>query len=88
MLERGLDRYPDNQKILYNLAKNYFRVNNYSKCIQVAAKYLEHDSVTSMPTFISGAAYYQMLDYGVAINNLERAVELDPHFVNASLPWE
>ena len=83
MLERGLERYPDNQKILYNLAKNYFRVNNYSKCIQTAARYLEHDKRNKYAYFISGAAYYQMLDYNEAIKNLERAVELDSHFVNA-----
>jgi len=28
ILEDGLKRYPYNQKLLYNLAKNYFRVNN------------------------------------------------------------
>ena len=32
---------PDNQKIMYNLAKNYFRVNNYRKAIDTIEKYIE-----------------------------------------------
>jgi len=83
LLEKGLEKFPDNQKILYNLAKNYFRVNNYSKCIEIAERYLEHDKRNKYAFYICGAAYYQMLDYQSSIRYLERAVEIDSHFMNA-----
>ncbi len=83
LLEESLNKFPGNQKILYNLGKNYFRVNDYNKCIQIIERYLEHDKRNKYAYYISGAAYYQIMDIENAVKHLERAVDLDSHFVNA-----
>ncbi len=82
-LETGLLKYPNNQKILYNLTKNYFRVNNYSKAIQNIERYIDNDQRNKYAFYICGSCYYQMLDYKSAVENFEKAIELDPNFVNA-----
>ena len=43
ILEDGLKKYPYNQKLLYNLGKNYFRVNNYARTVKALERYLEND---------------------------------------------
>ncbi len=83
LLEEGLLRYPDNQKILYALSKDYFRVNNYNKSIQNIEKYLVNDRKNKYAFYICGASYYQMMDFTTAITYYEKAMELDPNFVNA-----
>ncbi len=83
MLEEAMIKFPDNQKILYNLAKNYFRVNDYNKCIETMEKYLDHDKRNKYAFYIAGAACYQIMDFDSAAKNFERAVDLDSHFVNA-----
>ncbi|HPK44281.1 MAG TPA: SpoIIE family protein phosphatase, partial [Spirochaetota bacterium] len=42
-LERSLTLYPNNRKLIYNLAKNYFRVNNFGKASELIEQYLEMD---------------------------------------------
>ena len=82
-LEKGLVRYPDNQKILYNLGKNYFRVNNYSRAVAVTEKYLEKDKRNKYAFYLCGASYYQMMDYTNAVDFFDRALDLDGNFSNA-----
>jgi tetratricopeptide (TPR) repeat protein len=82
-LERGLSLYPDNRKLLYNLAKNYFRVNNYARTIETIQSYIEADKRNKYAYYIAGAAYYQMMDYQNSIYMLEEAVRIDQNFSNA-----
>ena len=82
-LERGLSLYPDNRKLLYNLAKNYFRVNNYARTIEAIQSYIEADKRNKYAYYIAGAAYYQMMDYQNSIYMLEEAVRIDQNFSNA-----
>ncbi len=83
VLEDGLNRYPDNPKILYNLAKDYFRVNNYAKAIENMEQYLQLDQRNKYAYYITGASYYQQSDFFNAIDLFEKAIELDNKFVNA-----
>ncbi len=82
-LEKGLSLYRGNRKILYNLAKNYFRVNNYGKTVEYISLYLESDKKNKFAYYLSGAAYYQMMDYKNAIIQLEKSVQIDQNFSNA-----
>ncbi len=83
MLENGLVKFPNNQKILYNLTKNYFRVNNYSKAIHYIERYIENDKMNKYAFYICGSCYYKMLDFKYAIEQFEKALELDGNFTNA-----
>lgn len=83
MLETGLNKYPDNQKILYNLGKNYFRVNNFNKTVQTLDRYIENDKKNKFAFYILGAAHYQMMDYRTAIEKFNFALSIDPNMANA-----
>jgi phosphoserine phosphatase RsbU/P len=83
VLEKGLKKYPDNQKIMYNLAKNYFRVNNYRRAIDTIETYIANDEMNKNAYYIGGAANYQMGEFDAAIEYFNRALELDAVFVNA-----
>ena len=83
ILEKGLEKHRDNQKILYNLSKNYFRVNNFTKALEYIERYLAIDKRNKFAFYISGASYYQTMDYKKSVENFERALELDPNFINA-----
>jgi len=82
-LERSLTLYPNNRKLIYNLAKNYFRVNNFGKASELIEQYLEMDKRNKYAYYVGGAAYYQMMNYEKAIQLLERAQSIDPNFTNA-----
>ncbi|TAL30712.1 MAG: tetratricopeptide repeat protein [Spirochaetes bacterium] len=82
-LERGLRLYPKNRKLIYNLAKTYFRINNFGKAVESINEYLQHDTRNKYAYYIAGAAHYQMLDYLKAIEMLEEALRIDQNFVNA-----
>lgn len=82
-LERSLTLYQDNRKLLYNLAKNYFRVNNYGKTVECVEKYVDMDKRNKYAYYVGGAAYYQMMNYENSIRYLEKAQSLDPNFTNA-----
>jgi len=82
-LERSLALYPNNRKLIYNLAKNYFRVNNFGKSSELIEQYLEMDKRNKYAYYVGGAAYYQMMNYEKAIQLLEKAQSLDPNFTNA-----
>lgn len=83
LLEKGLEKYPGNQKLLYNLSKNFFRVNNYGKSAQVMQKYLEHDKRNKFAFYVCGSAFYQLAEYTKAIAYFESALDIDQNFVNA-----
>ncbi|MGQ9843616.1 MAG: SpoIIE family protein phosphatase [Spirochaetota bacterium] len=82
-LERSLALYPNNRKLIYNLAKNYFRVNNFGKASELIEQYLAMDKRNKYAYYVGGAAYYQMMNYEKAIQLLEKAQSLDPNFTNA-----
>jgi len=82
-LEKGLEKFPENQKIRYNLAKNYFRVNSFRKSIDTMNNYIERDKMNKNAYYIAGAAYYQLGDFDNAIVFFDSALELDNTFVNA-----
>jgi sigma-B regulation protein RsbU (phosphoserine phosphatase) len=82
-LERGLNLYPENRKLLYNLAKNYFRVNNFGQTVECIKKYISSDKRNKYAFYVGGAAYYQMMDYRNSIELLEEALRIDQNFVNA-----
>jgi len=83
VLENGLEKYPENMKILYNLGKNYFRVNNFSKSIQIIQEYLKRDTRNKFAYYICGASYYQMMDFKAATEQLNLALAIDPNMANA-----
>ncbi|HPV43484.1 MAG TPA: SpoIIE family protein phosphatase [Spirochaetota bacterium] len=83
VLEKGFKKYPENQKILYNLAKNYFRVNSFRKAIDRIQAYIENDKMNKNAYYIGGASYYQLGDFDSAIEYFEKGLEIDPSFVNA-----
>lgn len=85
ILERGLTVFKDNRKLMYNLAKYYFRVNNYGKTVEYTSNYLKQDKTNKYAYYLGGAAYYQMFDYKNATEYLENAIRIDPNFVNAHL---
>jgi len=83
MLEEGLSQFPRNQKLLYNLTKNYFRVNNYNKALTMIDQYLKGDKRNKFAYYLAGASCYQMLDYPAAIDHLEKALQIDSNFDKA-----
>jgi len=83
VLEKGLKKFPENQKILYNLSKNYFRMNDYGKAIKSIEHYIVNDKMNKNAYYICGAAYYQLGDFDNAVSYFEKALELDAMFVNA-----
>ncbi len=83
LLENGLEKYPENQKILYNLGKNYFRVNNYNKAVQILEKYIRKDKKNKFAFYVNGASHYQMMDFKKAIENFIAAIQIDPNMSNA-----
>ncbi len=85
LLHNGLELYPDNQKILYNLAKSYFRVNEFDKSIGIINKYINNEKNNKFAYYIGGTACFQMMDYKNAIEFYEQALRLDPNFLNALL---
>lgn len=82
-LERGLRLYSENRKLLYNLAKYYFQVNDFKKTIGCIEKYISYDKRNKFAYYIGGAAYYQIRKYQNSIDLLEGAVRIDPNFINA-----
>ncbi len=82
-LERGLKLYPKNRKLIYNLAKTYFRINNFSRAVESINEYLQYDTRNKYAYYIAGAAHYQMLDYQRSIEMLDEALRIDQNFVNA-----
>ncbi len=83
LLEQALEKMPESQKILYNLAKCYFRVNEYGKSIEYILRYIESEKLNKYAYYICGASYYQLSDYGKALRYLDAALNLDKRFVNA-----
>ncbi len=83
LLENGLDKYPENQKILYNLGKNYFRVNNYNKAVQILDRYIKKDKKNKFAFYVNGASHYQMMDFKSAIENFIAAIQIDSNMTNA-----
>lgn len=83
ILEDGLKRYPYNQKLLYNLAKNYFRVNNYVRTVKAIERYLENDKKNKYAYYIAGAAHLQLENFEDAIVNFEQSLYQDSKFVNS-----
>lgn len=83
ILREGLERYPANQKILYNLSKNYFRIHNYPRAIEYIEKYIENDRRNKYAFYIGGAAHFQDDNFERALELLDQAVGLDANFVNA-----
>jgi sigma-B regulation protein RsbU (phosphoserine phosphatase) len=83
LLENGLEKYPDNQKILYNLGKNYFRVNNYNKAVQILDRYIKKDKKNKFAFYVNGASHYQMMDFKNAIENFIAAIQIDSNMTNA-----
>lgn len=82
-LERSSTLYPNNRKLIYNLAKNYFRVNNFGKTTELIEQYLDMDKRNKYAYYVGGAAYYQMMNFEKAIQLLEKAQSIDPNFTNA-----
>lgn len=83
LLENGLEKYPDNQKILYNLGKNYFRVNNYNKAVQILNRYIKKDKKNKFAFYVNGASHYQMMDFKNAVENFIAAIQIDSNMTNA-----
>jgi serine phosphatase RsbU (regulator of sigma subunit)/outer membrane protein assembly factor BamD (BamD/ComL family) len=85
LLENGLGRHPNNLKIIYNLGKVYFRINNYEKSIHLFDRYLKRDKKNKYAFYVNGASHYQMMNYKEAAENFKAAVQIDPDMINALL---
>jgi len=83
LLENGLEKHPENQKLLYNLGKNYFRVNNYNKAVQTLSMYIKKDKKNKFAFYVNGASHYQMMDFKNAVENFIAAIQIDPNMANA-----
>jgi phosphoserine phosphatase RsbU/P len=83
LLKKGLERFPDNQRLQYNLAKTYFKANDFRKVITTINKYIEKDKDNKFAYYLAGAAAFKLLDFEEAIEFFQKALGLDPNFVNA-----
>lgn len=82
-LKTGLERFPENQKLLYNLAKTYFMANNFEQVIETINKYIRLESDNKYAYYLAGAANYKLNDYDSAIDLFQKALNLDGNFINA-----
>ncbi len=83
ILKEGLAQFPDNQKLLYNLAKIYLRVNEFDQVIKTINRYIERDKDNKFAYYLAGAANYKISEFDNAIDFFQKALALDPNFVNA-----
>ncbi len=83
LLKKGLDQFPDNQRLLYNLAKTYFKANSFKKVVSTINSYLEKDKDNKFAYYLAGAAAYKLTDYEDAIEFFQKALSVDPNFANA-----
>jgi phosphoserine phosphatase RsbU/P len=83
LLKIGLEKFPDNQRLLYNLAKTYFKANDFNKVISAIKKYAERDKENKFAYYLAGAAAFKLADFDGAIEFFQKALGLDPNFVNA-----
>lgn len=83
LLKNGLAKYPDNKKLLYNLAKNYFKLNKFDNVIDTITKYLNTDKENKFAYYLGGTAYYQIQQNEKALEFFNKAISLDPNFSNA-----
>lgn len=82
-LENGLVKYPDNQKILYNLAKNYFRIGSFEKCLAIIGNYIDSDKRNKYAFYIAGSSCYQLEKFDEAVDFFNKAVGVDANFIYA-----
>ena len=83
LLEDGIKKYSGNQKILYSLGKNYFRIGEYKKSINNLSEYIEHDKNNKYAYYIIGSAYFQIEDYKKAVEYYQNSLRIDAYFVNS-----
>ncbi len=83
ILKKGLNEFPDNQRLLYTLAKTYFKANDFMNVISIITKYVERDKDNKFAYYLAGAATFKMKSYDKAIEFFQKALSLDPNFVNA-----
>lgn len=83
LLRKGLELYPDNPKLIYNLAKCYFRTSDFKNVIETTTKYITKDKENKFAYYLAGAAHYKLMNLESAIELFQRALNLDPNFINA-----
>jgi phosphoserine phosphatase RsbU/P len=83
LLREGLELFPDNQRLLYTLAKTYFKANDFRKVVVTIKKYAERDIENKFAFYLAGAAAFKLSDFEDAIEFFQKALGLDPNFVNA-----
>ncbi|MFH0976762.1 MAG: SpoIIE family protein phosphatase [Spirochaetota bacterium] len=83
LLKKGLEQYPENQRLLYNLAKCYFRANDFTKVLNTIHKYTERDKDNKFAYYLAGAAAYKIADFDTAVELFQKALNIDTNFVNA-----
>lgn len=83
ILENGLEKYPGNLQILYNLGKNYLRIDNPASAVNFLEKYIESDNSNKYVFYVLGACFYQMMDYKKAIESFNSAISIDSCMIPA-----
>ncbi len=83
ILEEGLEQLPGNETIMYNLAKSYFRVKNYSGAVKILEKYFKRETGNEFAHYVMGASCFQLEEYERAIESFLLSLEIAPAMKNS-----
>ncbi|MBN2040422.1 MAG: SpoIIE family protein phosphatase [Spirochaetes bacterium] len=83
LLTNGLEKFPENQKLLYNLAKTNFMAGDFEKVIENINKYIRLESDNKYAYYLAGAASYKLHDLDSAVDLFQKALNIDSNFINA-----
>lgn len=72
-----------NEALIQNLIAYYFNNNKVDNAIAFVDKLIEADSENKLANYAKGVALYNKKDYQAAIPYFDKAIEIDPDYVDA-----
>lgn len=83
ILERTVQKFPENTEALMKLSELYFIVKQYQKAIENINKALKINENIARAYYLKGSIYRESGDTSKAVSSLETAVEQDNNFTDA-----
>lgn len=77
-IEKGLDNYPFNPKLLHIKASLHYKSNQYEQCLEVLNIILNKEPKDANAFFLRGLVYDRLKKYHLAKKNFKKAEVIDP----------